>query len=167
MLAQWQHDQIARPRDQITEKYLGGSPMQNQRVYFDSSPMSFTTTDRRRALFLIIHGTADDVVDPATQAFQNALNQAGIYVRRFVIPGAGKAGNIGSRSALRSSIMTLLPIGVRGLERRRFCTAVDRAARYRGSVMRPRIARFRNPAGVDRSTIVRAGGMSRCGSSPA
>jgi acetyl esterase/lipase len=91
MLAQWQHDQIARPRDQITEKYLGASPMQNRRVYFDSSPMSYTTTDRNRARFLIIHGTADDIVDPTTQsqAFQNALNQSGIYVRRFVIPGAG------------------------------------------------------------------------------
>jgi acetyl esterase/lipase len=91
MLAQWQHDQIARPRDQIAEKYLGASPMQNRRVYFDSSPLSYATIDRNRARFLLIHGTADDVVDPVTQsqAFQNALNQAGIYVRRFVIPGAG------------------------------------------------------------------------------
>jgi acetyl esterase/lipase len=91
MLAQWQHDQIARPHDQITEKYLTASPMQNRRVYFDSSPMSYATADRNRARFLLIHGTADDVVDPTTQsqAFQNALNQAGIYVRRFVLPGAG------------------------------------------------------------------------------
>jgi len=91
MLAQWQHDQIARPRDQITEKYLGASPMQNRRVYFDSSPISYATIDRNTARFLLIHGTADDVVDPTTQSqtFQNALNQAGIYVRRFVIPGAG------------------------------------------------------------------------------
>jgi acetyl esterase/lipase len=91
MLAQWQHDQIARPRDNIAEKFLGASPMQNRRVYFDSSPMSFATIDRNRARFLLIHGTADDVVDPATQsqAFQNALNQAGIFVRRFVVPGSG------------------------------------------------------------------------------
>ena len=91
MLAQWQHDQLARPRDQIVEKFLGASPMQNRRVYFDSSPMSYATIDRNGARFLLIHGTADDVVDPATQsqAFQNALNQASIYVRRLVIPGAG------------------------------------------------------------------------------
>jgi acetyl esterase/lipase len=91
MLAQWQHDQIARPRDQISEKYLGAPPMQNRRVYFDSSPLSYATADRNRARFLLIHGTADDIVDPATQSqtFQNALSQAGIYVRRFVIPGAG------------------------------------------------------------------------------
>jgi acetyl esterase/lipase len=91
MLAQWQHDQIARPRDQIAEKFLGAPPMQNRRVYFDASPVSYATADHNRARFLLIHGTADDVVDPATQSqtFQNALNQAGIYVRRFVIPGAG------------------------------------------------------------------------------
>jgi acetyl esterase/lipase len=91
MLAQWQHDQIARPRDQIAEKYLAASPMQNRRVYFDASPMSYATIDRNRSRFLLIHGTADDVVDPVTQseAFQNALNQAGVYVRRFVVPGAG------------------------------------------------------------------------------
>jgi dipeptidyl aminopeptidase/acylaminoacyl peptidase len=91
MLAQWQHDQIARPRDQIAEKFLGAPPMQNRRVYFDSSPVSYATTDHNRTRFLLIHGTADDVVDPATQSqvFQNALSQAGIYVRRFVIPGAG------------------------------------------------------------------------------
>jgi acetyl esterase/lipase len=40
MLAQWEHDQIARPLDQITEKFLGVSPMKNRRVYFDSSPIS-------------------------------------------------------------------------------------------------------------------------------
>ena len=90
MLAQWQHDQIARPRDQIAEKFLGTSPMQNRRVYFDSSPMSYATIDRNRARFLLVNGTADDMVDPAqAQAFQTALNQAGIFVRRIVIPGAG------------------------------------------------------------------------------
>jgi acetyl esterase/lipase len=40
MLAQWQHDQIARPRDNVAEKCLGASPMQNRRVYFESSPIS-------------------------------------------------------------------------------------------------------------------------------
>lgn len=119
MLAQWQHDQIARPRDQITEKYLGVSPMQNRRVYFESSPVSYATTDRNRVRFLLIHGTADDVVDSATQSqtFQNALNQAGTYVRRFVLPGAGHfwaadpfEGEIGSYGA------TVAPTILRFLE---------------------------------------------------
>ncbi len=43
--AQWHHDQITRPRDQITEKFLGLSPMQSRRIYFDASPMSYATVE--------------------------------------------------------------------------------------------------------------------------
>jgi acetyl esterase/lipase len=91
MLAQWHHDQIARPRDQIAEKYLGASPMQNRRIYFESAPISYATIDKRGTRFLLINGTNDDIVDPPSQseAFWLALNQAGIVVRRIVIPGAG------------------------------------------------------------------------------
>jgi acetyl esterase/lipase len=91
MLAQWNHDQLARPHDQITEKYLGASPSQNRRVYFEASPMSYATADHTGTRFLLIHGTADDVVDAPSQsgAFLTALNQAGIYVRRIILPGAG------------------------------------------------------------------------------
>jgi acetyl esterase/lipase len=91
MAAQWQHDQIARPTNSIAEKFLGTSLIENRRIYFDSLPVSYATVDRNRARFLLMHGTADDQVDPTTQsqAFQNALNQAGIFERRLVIPGAG------------------------------------------------------------------------------
>ena len=65
MLAQWQHDQIARPRDQISEKFLGVTPMQNRKVYFESSPLSYATVDRNRTRFLLVHGTDDDIVDKA------------------------------------------------------------------------------------------------------
>jgi acetyl esterase/lipase len=94
MQAQWQHDQITRPRDQITEKFLGVSPMQSRRSYFDASPMSYATVDKNektRTRFLLIHGTHDDIVDPQTQsqAFLTALKQAGFFARTIVIPGAG------------------------------------------------------------------------------
>jgi acetyl esterase/lipase len=90
LLAQWHHDQIARPRDQIAEKFLGASPMQNRKLYFESSPISYATIDRNKASFMLVNGTADDIVDPAqSQQFWEALNQAGIYSRRIVIPGAG------------------------------------------------------------------------------
>jgi acetyl esterase/lipase len=91
MLAQWQHDQLARPLDQITEKYLGVSPMQNRRIYFESSPISYATVGKTTAHFLLIHGTNDDIVDPPTQsqAFLTALNSARIFVRHIVVPGAG------------------------------------------------------------------------------
>ena len=91
MTAQWDHDLISRPRDNIVEKFLGASPMENRRVYFDASPMSYATIGQNRPRFLLIHGTNDDIVDPPSQsgAFLTALNRAGIFVRRIVLPGAG------------------------------------------------------------------------------
>jgi acetyl esterase/lipase len=91
MVAQWQHDQISRPRDQITEKFLGATPAQNRKVYFESSPMSYATIGQSRPRFFLIHGTEDDIVDPNTQArpFLDALKQAGINANRLVIQGAG------------------------------------------------------------------------------
>ena len=91
MLAQWQHDLLARPRDNIGEKFLGAAPHTNRKVFFEASPISYATVDRNSTRFLLVHGTDDDIVDPPTQsvAFLNALNQAGFLVRRVVIPGAG------------------------------------------------------------------------------
>ena len=94
MQAQWLHDQITRPRDQITEKFLGVSPMQNRRTYFDASPTSYATVDKNektRTRFLLVHGTNDDIVDPQTQSqvFLTALKQAGFFARTVVVPGSG------------------------------------------------------------------------------
>jgi len=91
MYAQWSHDLSLRPNDKIVEKFLGASPMQNRRVYFDASPISYATVDRNQLRVLLIHGTDDDIVDPPTQsgAFLVALTRAGFFVRRIIIPGAG------------------------------------------------------------------------------
>jgi dipeptidyl aminopeptidase/acylaminoacyl peptidase len=91
MAAQWQHDQIARPSDQITEKFLGVPPMKDRRVYFEASPISYATIDKNRTRFLLVYGTTDDIVDVKTQseAFLTALKQAGFVARTVVIPGAG------------------------------------------------------------------------------
>lgn len=91
MLAQWTHDLTTRPNDKIVEKFLGASPMQNRRLYFDASPISYATVDHNQVRFLLIHGTDDDIVDPPTQsgAFLAALTQSGFFVRRIIIPGAG------------------------------------------------------------------------------
>jgi acetyl esterase/lipase len=113
MHAQWHHDQLARPRDQITEKFIGVSPMQSRRAYFDASPASYATIDKRERLgtrFLLIHGTNDDIVDPKTQGevFLNALKQAGFFARTVVVPGSGhfwasdpieEPGSYGSQAA--------------------------------------------------------------------
>jgi acetyl esterase/lipase len=91
MHAQWTHDLATRPNDKIVEKFLGVSPMQNRRVYFDASPISYATVDHNQIRFLLIHGTDDDVVDPPSQsgALLTALTQSGFFVRRIIIPGAG------------------------------------------------------------------------------
>ena len=90
LAAQWQHDLVARPRDQITEKFLGAAPIDNRRIYFDASPISYATRDNNQTAFLIAYGTEDDVVDVATQstAFVTALKQAGIFVRTSIVQGA-------------------------------------------------------------------------------
>ena len=43
LLQQWTHDQVTRPRDQIVEKFLGKSPIDNRKIYFESSPISYVT----------------------------------------------------------------------------------------------------------------------------
>jgi acetyl esterase/lipase len=91
LAAQWQHDLSVRPRDNITEKFLGAALYTDRRVYFESSPISYATTDRNATRFMLIYGTNDDVVDAQSQSeiFLLALKQAGFFVRSVVIPGAG------------------------------------------------------------------------------
>src|ERR1041385_120432 len=55
MAAQWEHDIVTRPRDNIVEKLLGASPMVNRRVYFDASPMSYATVDKNATRFLLLY----------------------------------------------------------------------------------------------------------------
>jgi acetyl esterase/lipase len=91
MVAQWEHDQITRPRDPITEKLLGGPPMVSRKRFFEASPLSYATVDKNSTRFLLIFGREDDIVDPATQSekFLTALKQAGFFARTIVVPGAG------------------------------------------------------------------------------
>jgi acetyl esterase/lipase len=90
MPAQWQHDQIARPSDQITEKYLGASPPDNRRIFFEASPLSYVTKDNNETSFFITYGTKDDIVDHISQseAFVTALKQANFYVRTSIAEAA-------------------------------------------------------------------------------
>jgi acetyl esterase/lipase len=91
MAAQWQHDLLARPLDNISEKFLGTAPHTDRKVFFEASPISYALTSKNSTRFLLVHGTDDDIVDPTTQSvtFLNALTQARFFVRRVIIPGAG------------------------------------------------------------------------------
>ena len=90
LLAQWQHDQIARPRDQITEAFLGKSPMESKHIFYEASPFTYTTIERNQTAFLVVWGSEDDIVDARSQseAFVTALKQAGFFVRTVIVPGA-------------------------------------------------------------------------------
>jgi acetyl esterase/lipase len=112
MQAQWEHDQIYRPRDQITEKFLGGPPSASRKVFFDASPLSYATIDKNSAKFLLIYGREDEIVDAAIQSdrFLIALKQAAFFARNIVIPEAGhfwagdpveEPGGFGARTAPR------------------------------------------------------------------
>jgi acetyl esterase/lipase len=91
MAAQWEHDQIYRPRDQITEKFLGGPPSLSRKVFSEASPLSYATVDKNSTKFLLIYGREDEIVDASTQSdrFLIALKQAGFFARNIVIPEAG------------------------------------------------------------------------------
>jgi acetyl esterase/lipase len=90
LLAQWQHDQLARPRDQVTEIWLGKSPIESKQLFYEASPLTYTTIDNNQTTFLVVWGTEDDIVDPRSQSevFVTALKQAGFYVRTVIVPGA-------------------------------------------------------------------------------
>jgi hypothetical protein len=76
MQAQWEHDQMTRPRDQITEKFLGAAPMTSRKLFFEASPLSYVTVDKNSTRY----GREDDIVDPATQSRE--------------IPHRGQAGGL-------------------------------------------------------------------------
>jgi acetyl esterase/lipase len=90
LLAQWQHDQAARPRDQVTEIWLGKSPLESKQLFYEASPLTYTTIDNNQTAFLVVWGTEDDIVDPRSQSevFVTALKQAGFFVRTVIVPGA-------------------------------------------------------------------------------
>lgn len=90
LAAQWAHSQIGNPGDNLVESFLGASPAQNRRLYFDASPISYATLDNNKTAVFLGWGTEDDVVDPRSQsgAFMLALKQAQFNVRPCVVHGA-------------------------------------------------------------------------------
>ncbi len=90
LIAQWEHDQIARPRDHVTEALMGFSLPEDRLAYFHASPIAHASTKAPRRSFLVVWGTDDDVVDWASQSgkFVTVLKQSGQYVRIVPIVGA-------------------------------------------------------------------------------
>ena len=90
MVRQWNSDQVSRPRNQISEQFLGAAPMDDRQLFFDASPMSYVTMDNNGTAFLLAYGTEDDIVDRAqSDDFLLALKQAKFWARNAVIQGWG------------------------------------------------------------------------------
>ncbi len=87
---QWRHDQLTRPRDHLTELFLGTSLIEDRRIYFDASPLSYVSVRNNATAFLLAWGTEDDIVDYRQQgeAFLEALKQARYFARSVIVSGA-------------------------------------------------------------------------------
>jgi acetyl esterase/lipase len=90
LLAQWRHSQIGNPGDNLVESFLGCSPMQDRRIYFEASPISHAVIGNNTTAVFLSWGTEDDVVDHRAQSleFLLALKQAGFNARTCVMHGA-------------------------------------------------------------------------------
>ncbi|PZC48949.1 MAG: Acetyl esterase/lipase [Chloroflexi bacterium] len=91
VIKHWEHDQLTRPNDHITEKFLGGTPMNLRELFYLASPIYHASTQNARGTkWLVSYGTQDDVVDHREQseALVHHLKRAGALVRPLAMEGA-------------------------------------------------------------------------------
>ena len=90
VLEMWQRYNLQSPRDNNIEKFIGVSPLDDRRSYFDASPINYATTGNNKIAVMLACGTHDDLVNKETQtdAFLFALKQAGFFVRTCIVQGA-------------------------------------------------------------------------------
>jgi acetyl esterase/lipase len=89
MLAMWTKNQVQEAHANRAEKFVGVPPMANRQLYFDASPISYATYANKHIGVLLVTGSDDDLVPRAqTDTFQEALKQAGYFVRPCFVPGA-------------------------------------------------------------------------------
>lgn len=90
MVAQWQSFNHQSPRDNGVELFLGAPPMDDRKLYFEASPLSYAITANNKVALLLSWGTEDDLVWVREQSepFMLALKQAGFFVRSSVVQGA-------------------------------------------------------------------------------
>jgi acetyl esterase/lipase len=91
LIEMWERYRADSPRDNNIENFLGCSPMEDRRLYFDATPINYATYANNQTAVLLSCGTEDDLVDRRrnTDAFLRALKQAGFFTRTCYVPGAG------------------------------------------------------------------------------
>jgi acetyl esterase/lipase len=87
----WQKYLSNSPKTNNIEHFIGASPMDNRRLYFDASPINYATFANNKLAVYLSVGTEDDLVDRRTQtdAFLAALKQANFFVRTCIVQGSG------------------------------------------------------------------------------
>ena len=90
LVQMWQTYLMQSPRENNIENFMGASPMDDPRLYFDASPINHATFANNQIGVLLAVGTEDDLVDRRahTDAFQLRLKQAGFFVRPCIVQGA-------------------------------------------------------------------------------
>jgi acetyl esterase/lipase len=90
MYANWVDFNRQTPGDNATEIFLGCTPMDDRKLYFDASPISYATFANNKVRVFLSWGTEDDLVNVHEQSepFLLALKQAGFFARTSVVQGA-------------------------------------------------------------------------------
>ena len=90
LVEMWQRYQLQSPRENNIENFMGASPMDDPRLYFDASPINHVTfANNGMGMFLAV-GTEDDLVNRRahTDAFLLRLKQANFFARTCIVQGA-------------------------------------------------------------------------------
>lgn len=87
MAANWNDFNRQTPGDNATDIFLGATPMDDRKVYFDASPISYAVKANNKVSVFLTWGTEDDLVNihEQSEAFMLALKQAGFFVRSSVL----------------------------------------------------------------------------------
>jgi acetyl esterase/lipase len=90
LLEMWQRYQRQSPRENNIENFMGCSPMDNPRLYFEASPINYATFANNAIGVFLSVGTEDDLVNrrAQTDAFLLRLKQANFFVRTCILQGA-------------------------------------------------------------------------------
>ncbi len=90
MAAQWLSFNHQSPRENGVELFLGAPPMDDRKLYFESSPLSYAVTANNKVAVLLSWGTEDDLVwvKEQSEPFMLALKQAGFFVRSSIVQAA-------------------------------------------------------------------------------
>lgn len=95
LAVQWDYAQkrmrAGKDDENTVQTYLGLSPADDRKIFFDASPLSYVTRDNNKIAFLLVWGMRDDTVDSKLQSapFAAALKLADFQVQSVVFPNAG------------------------------------------------------------------------------